>query len=139
MIEEKLFNVAINNGQGELAGPGKDSGHHGPNPDHPPEHHAPHPEKPPEPHGPHPEHRPEHQRTFAIFVNGRRFVWEKSMISFEEVITLAFGSYNPAPNIAYTVSYFNGPKDFREGTLTKGHSIPVKDGEKINADRTDRS
>ena len=128
MIEEKMFNVAINNGPGESVGPGKDDGHRGPHPHHPPERHK-----------PYPEHPPELQRTFVLFVNGRRVVWEKATISFEEVITIAFGAYNPAPNIAYTVSYFNGPKDFREGTLTKGHTIPVKDGEKINADRTDRS
>ena len=128
MIEVKKFNTGRNNGYGESVGPRTDSGHNGPHPNHPPEHQKPHVERPPKP-----------QRPFVIFVNGRRFVWEKNMISFEEVITLAFGDYNPAPNIAYTVSYFNGPKDFREGTLTKGHSIPVKDGEKINADRTDKS
>lgn len=90
-------------------------------------------------HGSNSNRPPKHERTYVIFVNGRRFEWEKPIISFEEVISLAFGGYNPAPHIAYTVSYFNGPKEYREGTLTKGHFIPVKDGEKINADRTDRS
>ncbi len=99
----------------------------------------PHPDRPPEHNFPHPERPPEHERNIVIFVNGRPVEWNKRTISFEEAITIAFGKYDPAPHIAYTVSYFDGPNNAREGTLTKGHSIPVKDGEKINADRTDRS
>lgn len=119
MFEEKMKKV--------IDDPHRDENHGGPKDKH--DHH----------HGPHPDRHPEHEKKVVIYVNGRPFEWKKPTISFEEVITLAFGSFNPAPHIAYTVSYFDGPMDFREGKLTKGHSIPVKDGEKINADRTDRS
>ena len=111
----------------EPIGPGKD------------QHENPHGPKPEHPHRPKPDHPPVHEKSVTIYVNGRPHKWEKPRISFEEVIALAFGNYDAAPHIAYTVSYFDGPRDFKEGKLTKGHSIPVKDGEKINADRTDRS
>ena len=103
------------------------------------QHENPHGPKPDHPHGPKPDRPPVHEKSVTIYVNGRPHQWEKPRISFEEVIALAFGSYDAAPHIAYTVSYFDGPRDFKEGKLTKGHYIPVKDGEKINADRTDRS
>lgn len=86
-----------------------------------------------------PNNPPEHNHNTTLFVNARPHKWNKVLITFEEVVALAFNSYDPNPSIAYTVSYFDGPKGFSEGELTKGHSIPVKDGEKINVDRTDKS
>ena len=103
--------------------------HPGVHPEHHPGHH---PDN-------HPNPLPEHEREITLYMNGRSIEWYKPRISFEEAIILAFGSYDASPSIAYTVSYFDGPRGFSEGKLTRGHSIPVKDGEKINADRTDRS
>lgn len=84
-----------------------------------------------------PGNKPDHSVT--IYVKGRPFKWDKRTITFEEVIALAYGAYDPDPRIAYTVSFFDGPRGHEEGVLTKGKRVPVKEGEKFNADRTNNS
>ena len=74
----------------------------------------------------------------TLIVNAREKKWDKKTISFEEVIELAFGSYSDEESIEYTVSYAKG-EDRKEGTLTKGESVKVKDGMVFNVKRTDRS
>ncbi|MGN1157922.1 MAG: multiubiquitin domain-containing protein [Agathobacter sp.] len=104
------------------------------------EHSDEHPALPSDHHpGEHPNNPPDYNRKITLFVNARPVEWNKPCITFEEAVSLAFGGYDPNPLIAYTMSYFDGPKGFVEGELTKGHSIPVKDGEKINVDRTNKS
>jgi hypothetical protein len=70
----------------------------------------------------------EKQHKFEIRVNTRPKEWEKDTISFQEVVILAFGTYSEDPNIRYTVEYSHGPDGHREGSLTKGQSVPLKRG-----------
>ena len=78
-------------------------------------------------------------KTVNIIVNGRDKVVEKEKITFEEVIILALGSYDPNPNIEYTVSYSKGNQHKPKGIMEKGESVMVKEGMIFNVTKTDKS
>jgi len=59
-----------------------------------------------------------------IIIDGTLYDWDKDQISFEEVISLRFGKYDPS--MTYTLSYEDGPKENREGVLKAGQSVFIK-------------
>ena len=75
----------------------------------------------------------------TILVSGSPHKWTKAQISFEEVITLAYGSYNDSPNVAYTVAYEDGPKQNLEGSMIRGTVVYVKHKMIFHATATDKS
>ena len=79
------------------------------------------------------------KKSVEIIVNGRPCAVDKEKISFEEVITLAFGTYDPDPAVAYTVTYSRGNNGNGSGVLTRGSSVMVKKGMVFNVTRTNRS
>lgn len=79
-----------------------------------------------------------HEKEVTIIVNAREKKWGKKEISYREVIELAFGSYSDDENVVYTVTYSKG-EDRKEGSLTKGQTVKVKDGMVFNVTRTDKS
>jgi len=79
-----------------------------------------------------------HDKEFVIIVNGREKVFAEREITFRQVVELAFGAYEENPDIVYTVSYSKG-EDKKEGTMTVGTSVKVKDGMIFNVTRTNRS
>jgi hypothetical protein len=82
---------------------------------------------------------PEKTHTVTIIVNGREHgVEKKDEISFQEVVTLALGSYEESESIAYTVTYSKG-KSENTAYLNKGEEIKVKDEMVFNVTRTDKS
>lgn len=74
-----------------------------------------------------------------ILVGGNPYKWTKAQISFEEVIILAYGSYNDSPNVAYTVAYEDGPIQNPEGSMIKGTAVYVKHKMIFHATATDKS
>ena len=62
-----------------------------------------------------------------IIVNQSRKKYDKPQISFEEVVRLANGSYDP--NRGYTVKYSDGPKENPKGLMSKGTEVFVKHNE----------
>lgn len=74
-----------------------------------------------------------------IIVNGRQKQWSKKLISFEEVVVLAIGSYNDNPNVCYTVTYSKGHHRKTEGSMVKGQEIKVKRKMIFNVTATDKS
>jgi len=81
---------------------------------------------------------PWHDKEFVIIVNGREKVFTEREITFKQVVELAFGTYDENPDIVYTVSYSKG-EGKKEGTMTVGTSVKVKDGMIFNVTRTNRS
>lgn len=75
----------------------------------------------------------------TIIVNARKHSVPIPKITFEEVVILAFESVSTNPNIVYTVTYKNGPKQNPEGTMDKGSSVHIQEGMLFNATQTDRS
>ena len=79
-------------------------------------------------------------KQLTIYVNGRaREIPAKELLSFDEVVALAFGTVQKAPNIVYTVTYRRGEGNKPEGTLVEGESVKPKDGMIFNVTRTDKS
>jgi len=81
---------------------------------------------------------PGQNKEFTIFVNGREKNFVGKEISFRQVVELAFGTYEEAEDIVYTVSFSKG-EDKKEGTMTKGTSVKVKSGMIFNVTKTNRS
>lgn len=79
-----------------------------------------------------------HQKVNLI-VNGRPKTWSENAITFEQVVVLAFGSYDPNPNKVYTVTYDKGPHENPHGTMVKGDKVCVKDKMIFNVTCTDKS
>lgn len=79
-----------------------------------------------------------HDKPVTIIVNAREKEWDKKEISYKEVIELAFGEYIENENIEYTVAYSKAHGD-KNGTLTKGESVKVKEGMIFNVNKTDKS
>lgn len=79
------------------------------------------------------------KKKFALIVNGKKEFWEKEIISFKEVVILAFGNYVENPNMIYTVCYDRGPKENPEGTMVRDEIVHVKNGMKFDVTTTDKS
>lgn len=75
----------------------------------------------------------------AIIVNGQIKKWNKAQISFEEVVKLAYGSYNNSPTMVYTVAYEDGPKQNVEGSMLRDSVVYVKNKMIFHATATDKS
>jgi hypothetical protein len=85
------------------------------------------------------EARGTHERSFEIFVNAQPKKWAEEMISFSQVVALAFPNPSMGGNIVYTVTYSRGPKENPQGTLVEGQSVRVKSGMVFDVTKTDKS
>jgi len=68
---------------------------------------------------------PGHPHGYKIIVNGTRKTWNEDMISYSQVVDLAFPPPHK-PTEIFTVQYSRGPKENRQGTLVDGQSVHVK-------------
>ncbi len=80
----------------------------------------------------------EHSEVILI-VNGREKKWADKTINFEQLVVLAFGSYDPNPQKVYTVTYDRGPHKNPEGSMVKGDSVFVKNKMIFNVTAIDKS
>ena len=78
-------------------------------------------------------------KEFTIQVNARDKVWTKKIISFDEVVILAFGVISTDQNVSYSVTYKKGDNNKPEGIMVKGDEVKVKDGMRFNVTETNRS
>jgi hypothetical protein len=68
-------------------------------------------------------------KTVTIIVDGTPHeVPKKEMISYAEVVTLAYPDYPQHPEITYSVTYTRGDGRKPEGILSPGESVKVKEG-----------
>ncbi|MDF2596150.1 MAG: hypothetical protein K0R69_2491 [Clostridia bacterium] len=79
----------------------------------------------------------EEQNPVDIIVNGRVVETFEKKLSYAEVIVIAFGSYEEAEGLDYTVTYSKGQSN--KGILLPGKEVPVKKGMVFNATKTTRS
>lgn len=79
------------------------------------------------------------QKEFTIIVNARPHVWKEENISFEQLVTLAFGTYEDNPNKGYTVTYSRGCEPKPEGTMVKNSSVCIKNKIIFDVTATDKS
>lgn len=86
---------------------------------------------------PHSEERP---KTVTIIVNGRpKTLPKKEILTFEEVIALAFENPPTGDGIQYTVQYTRGHGSKPAGTLVEGQSVKIKEGMEFDVTSTNRS
>lgn len=76
---------------------------------------------------------------FIIIVNACPHIWNEKNISFEQLVALAFGSYDNNPNKGYTVTYSRGWDPKPEGTMVKGSIVRVKNKMIFDVTATDKS
>ncbi|MEY4877065.1 MAG: hypothetical protein RL708_2214 [Bacteroidota bacterium] len=74
-----------------------------------------------------------------LVVNGKQKSWKEKTISFEQVVVLAFESYDSNPNKVYTVTYANGPQQNPEGSMIRGAVVFVKNKMVFNVSASDKS
>jgi hypothetical protein len=75
---------------------------------------------------------------YDIIVNGRERTVAQNVLSFEELVVLAFGPPNTEIS-AYTLTFQRGPEKRDRGILVHGESAQLKSGMIFNVVRTDRS
>ncbi len=78
-------------------------------------------------------------RDFILIVNGEKKSFPKKIISFRQVVELAFGHDANSDKTYYTVTYKNGPDENPKGTLVAGQSVKVKRGMIFNVTPTGQS
>jgi hypothetical protein len=65
-------------------------------------------------------------KTVTLIVNTRKTSWDKDSISYEDLVQIVYPGKVLDENEEITISYSRGPKENREGSLTPGHSVDVK-------------
>lgn len=78
-------------------------------------------------------------REITIIVRGRPRKVSGCIISFDEVVALAYNPVRTEPFIVYTVSYSRGPKANPEGDLFRGQTVKIKEGMVFCVTETDKS
>jgi len=76
---------------------------------------------------------------FAIIVNARKKVVQKRILSFAEIVALAFETPPTGPNIMITVTFRKAAGKRHEGTLAAGEAITIKNGTIFDVTATDKS
>jgi len=84
------------------------------------------------------EHGHEHGHEITIIVNARPKPVNQHVITFDEVVTLAFGTPNYETTV-YTVTYMKGPPQNPNGELVRGQSVHIREGMVFDVIRTDKS
>ena len=79
------------------------------------------------------------RKGFEIIVNGRTRTVENDEVTFDEVVDLAYPEGGRGELIIYTVLFYEGGGREKEGGLSEGEKVKVKDGTVFNVTRTDRS
>ena len=75
----------------------------------------------------------------AIIVNGQQKRVKSKSLTFSELVALAFDPIPQGPNILFTITYEDGPRANREGTLMPGGTVKVKECMIFNVTATDKS
>lgn len=76
--------------------------------------------------------------SYEITVNGRpRTVFEKKQ-TYRDIAKLAYPDAD-FEKFQFTIVYFKGEQDHKEGDLVEGESVNVKDGMVFNVRRSDKS
>jgi|SRR5580704_92435 hypothetical protein len=79
------------------------------------------------------------QHDYEIFVNTRPHRVESDIVSYTEVVDIAFPGHPVNPNIYFEVTYKGAAGPKHDGSLLDGESVKVKDGTRLHVTQTDRS
>lgn len=76
---------------------------------------------------------------FNIVVNGKAKRTDHAVLSFDEVVKLAYPTPPEAGDLVYTVVFHNADQEPRNGTLVSGRSVTVRNGTKFDVKHAVRS
>jgi hypothetical protein len=79
------------------------------------------------------------RKEFRIIVNAELKEVTQSVLTFDEVVALAFPDARKGPNVVFTVTYKKAAKPPHEGSLIEGQSVAIKNGTIFNVTKTDKS
>jgi hypothetical protein len=82
------------------------------------------------------QHGDHHVKQYKIVVNGVPGTTEKEVLSFDDVVEIAFPTRDP--NTIYSVS-FEKAKEPKEGELLPGQSVTIKENTEFDVDDTGKS
>ncbi len=74
-----------------------------------------------------------------IVINTRNRDWGAKRISFSDLVSIAFPDPPQGQDIVYTITFFDGPRNLPEGSLTAGNSVNVREGMAFSVKFTDKS
>ncbi|MEU4159240.1 multiubiquitin domain-containing protein [Actinoplanes sp. NPDC026670] len=77
-------------------------------------------------------------RRYTIIVNSRPKHVDDRELTFTQIVALAFGDGTDA-DVTFTVTYHRAAGARREGTLSEGGTVTIKDGTIFDVTRTRRS
>jgi hypothetical protein len=78
-------------------------------------------------------------KQITIFVNGRKKEVTQRVLSFMEVVALAFNPVPSGPDWVFTVTYRKAVSKPHDGTLIQGEHVKVKNGTVFNVTATNKS
>lgn len=78
-------------------------------------------------------------RKFQIIVNLEQKIVHKRVLTFNQVVKLAYPHMQDGPDVIYTVTFKKAAGQPHEGTLDQGQTVEVKNGTNFHVRRTDRS
>ena len=79
------------------------------------------------------------RRTITVIVNGREKTIDDRVLTFTEVIELAFDDPPSGPQVMFSITYRRGRGDKPEGTLVEGGQVRAKNRMVFNVTATDKS
>jgi hypothetical protein len=82
---------------------------------------------------------PAQTRQFTIIVNGQKKFVAAKIVTFDQLVKLAFPTPPTGNDILYTISYEDGPAANPHGSLKEGKTVKVKNGMIFNVTATDKS
>jgi hypothetical protein len=80
-----------------------------------------------------------HEKEFKIFVNTREKTVTSEILTFEEVVTLAFGTVPSGDGVMVTVVFHHAHQNPADGTLVAGRSVRIKNKTSFDVEQTNRS
>jgi hypothetical protein len=81
-----------------------------------------------------------HHDDLSIRVNTERTDWDRTTITFEQVVSIAYDGNPPTGDSwVFDVDYRKGPKANPQGILERGQSVEVCDGMLFDVTGTDNS
>ncbi len=80
-----------------------------------------------------------HTKTYTIIVNGQKKEVTTNILSYADVVNLAYNNNPPTgENVVITVTFSKAEHD-KQGTLVAGQTVEIKNGTIFNVKATDRS
>lgn len=78
-------------------------------------------------------------KVYHIIVNLEPKEVNKRVLTFWEVVTLAYPNPPTGPNIVYTVTYRKAVAPMHQGSLVEGGTVEIKNGTIFSVTQTDKS